>query len=844
MTTVYDKYKRAFEGIEHEKELFGCEMREFFGNERYCSSAEGLVDLINYCSITKESKVVEVGSWYGGSTILFAETGADVTAIDPWSNEASDIKDHVKISSEAFQNVEGMFDRNLAKYKNVTKLKKRSLDAANDFEDHSIDVVYIDANHNYDDVIADLKAWIPKVKVGGWICGHDMCLDGVAAACVDFLPMYPKVFRDSSWAFKLAKELGFGLKVFIGTAMNFEYVAKAHAYLSSLDRIVNGDHIHKFCVTVGFDASEVMKKMYPTITFIKKPVDEIKWQNTNYCLQHGDFLNVLNANDRDLVIFTDADIVMQRSFSSLDYAYLASLDDDEICLAKNSGESDNLLREHIRLQQLAPKDFATPPVEVIEQKYGVNLGLVACYNTGVVACNYKTYKKMFEKYLEEIEFVDKAYGHYAKQQWLMCMIAHKYLNIVRMPAMIHTHGHAGTPRGIDFHKDVAFAPVDMFGSSGGQIEVLFRHHLEQPKRLIKLVYADDGGCVWYRLIMPHQWLKKKHPTLWEIDGDFKYTQAELQQASIVFVQRCQDVNHYFAMEGWKNPDTKIIWDGDDDYLRVDDNNRNGYGSMTPEAITGLMTWLKNVDAITVSTQYLKDYYKKVTKTKVPIHVMPNCIDFNVWDNHYHTRKEVAKNKDYVVIGWHGGCSHQSDFEEMAEWIMKLFKKYVGKIRFAVVGWNFTDLPQFDNAVFKRYVDYYDWTKDTVNFGRNLVMFDIGIAPLSKNVPFNLSKSNVKYLEFSSLGIPCVATDIEPYKDIKNGETGYLVDNSVDSWVDTLSMLIENPELRNRIGENARQYVRENFNQSIEAERRQKIYEEIMAGGKNVADAGCNNPAKK
>jgi hypothetical protein len=606
---------------------------------------------------------------------------------------------------------------------------------------------------------------------------------------------------------------------------------------------VFGDNIVKFCVTVGFEASSVLKKTYPTIRFTQLNLSDIKWQNTNYCLQHGDFLQAIDAKDNDLIIFTDADIVMQRTVSSLDYSYLASLEPGEICLGMNSGESDNLLREHLRLEALAGKEFQTPHSDIIEAKYGVNLVHLPCYNTGVMAAFRKDYQFMFDEYLKEIAFVDKAYGHYAKQQWLMGLIANTKMKVLKMPQMIHTHGHAGIPPNVDFHKDVAFVEIQLFGNTETKIEVLFRHHLEQPKKLIKLAYADDGGCVWYRMIMPHQALKKAHPTLYEVVGDFKYTQEELQKASIVVVQRSQDINHLLNMNNWKSPKTKLIWDGDDDYLRVDDNNPMGHGSMNPENVTGLNAWLKGVDAITVSTEYLKNYYLEAVKTKVPIYVMPNSIDFKVWDFHHGTRKEISRNKEYVVIGWHGGCSHQTDFEEAHGWIYALAKKYYGKIRFAAVGYNFFDLPQYEGGGIRSMVDHYDWSKDTVNFGRNLVMFDIGIAPLSKGVPFNLSKSNIKFLEYSALGIPTVATDIEPYKEIINGETGFKVDNSVDAWVDCISRLIEDAGLRDRIGENARAFVKKNYNLALEGERRHKIYEEILAGGSPNDNGRCDNPVK-
>jgi predicted O-methyltransferase YrrM len=45
--------------------------------------------------------------------------------------------------------------------------------AANNFVDGSLEFVFIDANHEYEPIKADIKAWLPKVRKGGVLAGHD-----------------------------------------------------------------------------------------------------------------------------------------------------------------------------------------------------------------------------------------------------------------------------------------------------------------------------------------------------------------------------------------------------------------------------------------------------------------------------------------------------------------------------------------------------------------------------------------------------------------------------------------------------------------------------------------------
>ena len=71
----------------------------------------------------------------------------------------------------------------------VTILNKSSEDASKEVEDGSLDFVYIDGGHSYDAVKKDMKTWLPKLKKGGYLCGHDFgnpCTPDVARAVKDF----------------------------------------------------------------------------------------------------------------------------------------------------------------------------------------------------------------------------------------------------------------------------------------------------------------------------------------------------------------------------------------------------------------------------------------------------------------------------------------------------------------------------------------------------------------------------------------------------------------------------------------------------------------------------------
>ena len=141
--------------------------------------------------------IVEVGSWKGRSTIYLAveifNSGKDIKlfAVDTWLGQLDlgihQDEEHVKNGTIYKLFVDNMKVVNDQK-EIVFPIRAESVKAAADFEDCSLDIVYIDASHNYEDVKKDIEAWLPKVKLGGILAGHDYGWEGVNRAVNEMLP--------------------------------------------------------------------------------------------------------------------------------------------------------------------------------------------------------------------------------------------------------------------------------------------------------------------------------------------------------------------------------------------------------------------------------------------------------------------------------------------------------------------------------------------------------------------------------------------------------------------------------------------------------------------------------
>ncbi len=113
---------------------------------------------------------VEVGVYTGQFTERLAKAGLQVYGVDPWM--VYEDFSHSKSQRREEGHYEAAKER-LASYHNCTLIRKTSMDAVKDFENESIDFVYIDGNHKFKYIAEDIWEWSKRVKKGGIVSGHD-----------------------------------------------------------------------------------------------------------------------------------------------------------------------------------------------------------------------------------------------------------------------------------------------------------------------------------------------------------------------------------------------------------------------------------------------------------------------------------------------------------------------------------------------------------------------------------------------------------------------------------------------------------------------------------------------
>jgi glycosyltransferase involved in cell wall biosynthesis len=264
-------------------------------------------------------------------------------------------------------------------------------------------------------------------------------------------------------------------------------------------------------------------------------------------------------------------------------------------------------------------------------------------------------------------------------------------------------------------------------------------------------------------------------------------------------------------------DCPIVFEIDDDIYDVSKNSPS-YQWFHPGSpyIEVVETFMRNVDALTVSTQTLADRYSKLNKN---IYVLPNAQDPKEWN---FTR---AKN-EHLTIGWAGGFTHYDDLYMIRQPIKRILRKYPD-VRFRVIGCEPTFLAGNKQVEFvKGFSTTRQYPKTLANLG-----FDIGLAPVVDR-PFNRGKSNIKWQEYSMLSIPTIASRVGEYREIEEGITGLLAER-LGEWEFRLEQLIKDEALREEIGRNAKQYTIDHNNIEKVKHDYDTVYNTIIADHKRA-----------
>lgn len=418
--------------------------------------------------------------------------------------------------------------------------------------------------------------------------------------------------------------------------------------------------------------------------------------------------------------------------------------------------------------------------------------------------------------------------------------------------------------------------------------------MKEPSLSVCVINSDSSGCFTYRVLIPFGELKRyqveytAYPYLPNIpvhqSGGLNIPTwiNFLGQYDLVIIQRCYVFEIAFAVRQVCDIlGIPFVFETDDDYLNIPAGNPCHPEMAAPGQKEKFAHLLSLADYITVTNEELKRLYYRFNKNIV---VFPN----NVTDVHYF--KDIGEYQldeksgklqpfirgnfvqvpayatmDYgnqkratarlVRIGYTTNNTHKADFETIRQPWFKALKELGSRVQVIYMG-----DPQEDGMGYF-YRMHQKEVGGTVNclsipgmdyfmYQCNIRNFDIGIAPLQPDV-FNMGKSPIKAVEYGSWGVaPLLPNFITYNREFTDGEN-CLMYYTKTQFHDQLMRLVEDAELRAKIGNGAREHVRTRRLEKLHSEARFKFYMSLVQSKRklvrfypDVAEANVNDQNKE
>jgi len=221
----------------------------------------------------------------------------------------------------------------------------------------------------------------------------------------------------------------------------------------------------------------------------------------------------------------------------------------------------------------------------------------------------------------------------------------------------------------------------------------------------------------------------------------------------------------------------------------------------------LYTTISGSRLILAGNSYLADYSREKCRR---VEVVPTVVDTDQYKPgpSSHPRSEAA-------IGWIGTPSTWKDYMIP---ILPLLGRVASDTGARIVAVGASDRDQSD-------VEVFPWTEET-EVSRIQAM-DIGVMPLT-DTPWARGKCGYKLIQYMACGLPVVASPVGANIEIVDqGVNGFLVETH-DEWYSALETLIEDPELRLRMGQMGREKVERDYSLKVQGPRVTRLLTDLVA----------------
>lgn len=332
-------------------------------------------------------------------------------------------------------------------------------------------------------------------------------------------------------------------------------------------------------------------------------------------------------------------------------------------------------------------------------------------------------------------------------------------------------------------------------------------------RISVLVVYPDQAIATYVLAAekPLRYLEEKGEVFFKGVLLQNMRQEDIDQADIVYCIRFFHDEAHKLLKQVKSQGKAFVWYIDDNYsTKGVGEEENPEKKKFAKLYDGMF---EDSDYVVVNNQVIYEHGRDLTDN---ISCLPT---YQVISHH---KFKTNKREDVIRFGFMGTLGRDGDFECVEKALLEVLNKHP-EVELEFIGYHPAGLEEHPQVKCFDFMFDYDQFRDFFESRE----WDFAIAPLS-DTEFNRSKTNNKYREYSSFGIPAVFSNISTYqKCVKNGVNGLLTNNTEEAWTETIEQMLCKPEKRRYLAQNALNDIRENYGIDRFAEPLLEIFADMM-----------------
>jgi glycosyltransferase involved in cell wall biosynthesis len=311
------------------------------------------------------------------------------------------------------------------------------------------------------------------------------------------------------------------------------------------------------------------------------------------------------------------------------------------------------------------------------------------------------------------------------------------------------------------------------------------------------VGRQQSGLAWYRCALPAaalgcDWVgvAGRPPEARVLTGTRPQGPLDITGYEVVVLQLVAGPEWVKQIRDWQDRGVTVLYEIDDWLHGVRKLESHTYkNDFTKEAVAQYEMCMRVADGIICSTPWLGRRLRALNENT---YVCRNGVDLRRYD---YTRPK----RDRLNVGWAGGSGHLTGARPWMP-VVAAIMEVRDYVDFVSIGEPFADAfaRRFGS---ERALHVPFLPMDT--YAAALTHFDIALAPAGKG-DFFKAKSDLRWLEASAIGIPTIG-DPQTYPEIEHGVTGFHA-STQDEVAESLLRLVDDAELRERVGAAAHEYV--------------------------------------